>query len=132
MVRIGFAAALAASMPFPASAQPQTWRQGSSSGGQAAFIDTASIERAGDKVRFWREVRTAQPALFESGERYDRIGSLLEVDCRARTLRNLRIYAKLGDTLIFESGEASELEAVEAGTTADTDLRAACFNEWPG
>lgn len=124
---------LAAAMliSFPATAQQQTWREASSSGDRTAFIDTASIQREGDKVRFWREVRSSAPMRFDSGESYDRLGAHMEVDCRARTLVNLEVYAKLGDQVIASGAGGGGVEAVAEGSTADTDLRAACFNEWP-
>lgn len=124
---------LAAAMlaPLPAAAQQQTWRQASSSGDRTAYIDTASIQRDGDKVRFWREVRSPAPVRFDSGESFDRLGARMEVDCRARTLVNLEVYAKLGDQLVVSGAGDGTVEPIETGSTADTDLRAACFNEWP-
>lgn len=116
---------------MPAAAQQRNWRAASSAGSQRAFIDTASIARDGDKVRFMREIRMDEPRQFDSGQRYDRIGSLIEADCRARTLQSLEIYASLGEEVIVRGEGDREVDTVQAGSTADTDLRAACFDEWP-
>lgn len=125
---ISSTAAILASLP--ATAQQQSWRQSSTSGEQTAYIDTATIRRDGDKVRFWREVRSAAPMTFETGERFDRLGAHMEVDCRARTLVNLEVYAKLGEEEIGRGPGDGAVEPIADGSTADTDLRAACFNQW--
>lgn len=128
------AAAVAAALVtlgFPASAQQQGWRPASSNGEQRAYIDTASIRRDGDLVRFTREIRMGRIHQFGSGARYDILGALMEVDCRARTLRSLEGYLKLGDAVVLREEGDGGMEPVRPGTTADTDLRAVCFDDWP-
>lgn len=117
--------------PLPAMAQDSTWRPSSSSGGRFAMIDTASIVRDGARVRAVREVRTLEPQTFETGARYDRLGALMEFDCAARTARTIRVYARLGDEVIGEDDVEDAVAPVVPGSTADADLRAVCFNEWP-
>lgn len=136
-----FIAALA--LPaLPAGAQqpqegalPQggTWRQASGSGGQSGYIDTASMQRTGDRIRFWREIRTREPQNFRDGQSFDRLGASIEVDCRARTFRTIELYAKLGEQLVGRTdAEDREAREVPAGTTTEAEFRAVCFNEWPG
>ncbi|HYD14691.1 MAG TPA: surface-adhesin E family protein [Allosphingosinicella sp.] len=116
---------------LPASAQ-ESWRPASRAGQQRAFIDTSSLRRTGDKVRFRREIRMGETRSFSDGTRYDRIGSFMEMDCRARTLQTLEAYAMLGAAVVVRQDGDGQIEPVRAGSTADADLRAACFNEWPG
>ncbi len=82
-------------------------------------------------MRFWREVRSASPRTFQGGERYDRLGARVEVDCRARTMSSLEVYAKLGDRVIGGGAASGRVDPIEAGSTADSDMRAVCFNDWP-
>ena len=124
-------AALVIASALPASAQSQTWRVASGSGDRTGYIDTASIRREGDKVRFWREVRFATPRTFESGERYDRLGAHMEFDCRARTRATLELYAKFGDGMVGSGSTTGPVEPITEGSTAHSELRAVCFNEWP-
>ena len=89
-----------------------------------------SIRRDGDRVRFWREVRMNEPQQSQ-GARYDRVGAHMEIDCRARTLRNIEVYMKLGErTLVRDSG-GPEVEAIGPGTLGEANLRSVCHNEWP-
>lgn len=117
---------------LPAAAQQANWRRGSSAGGQSVLIDTTSIQRDGDKVRFMRELRLRETRQLEGGASYDRIGALMEADCRGRTLRALEIAAKMGETTVFSGEGDGEADPARPGSTADIDLRAVCFNEWPG
>jgi hypothetical protein len=116
---------------FPASAHQESWRPASSNGTAQAYIDASSMRRDGDRVRFVREVRMGSVQQFEDGRRYDVLGALMEVDCRARTLRNLEGYARLGNATVATEFSDGNAEPVQPGSTADTDFRAACFNEWP-
>ena len=116
---------------LPASAHQENWRPASSNGTAQAYIDTSSMRRDGDRVRFVREVRMGSVQQFEDGRRYDVLGALMEVDCRARTLRNLEGYARLGSETVATEFSDGNVDPVQPGSTADTDLRAACFNEWP-
>lgn len=113
-----------------ASAQAPEWRLASSDGDNQAFIDTASIRRDGDKVRFWREIRTPEPVTLEGGLRFDRLGSLGEVDCRARTRRTLELYAKLDGEEIARGEDTGEVEPIVPASTGETEMRAVCLGEW--
>lgn len=131
LTRAAIVAAVLPAAIFPAFAQQPSWRAASRAGDQQAFIDTTSIRRTGDRVRFLREIRMSGIRQFQGGERYDRIGAVIEVDCQARTLVTISLYAKLGDATIASGDGDDEIEPVRPGTNADTDLRAACFNQWP-
>lgn len=133
-MRFGFVfAAIALSLPAPAAAQQApNWRAASSGNAQAAFIDTNSIVRSGDKVRIVREVRSREPMAFDDGTRFDSLGSLIEFDCRANTLRTIEVWVRLGSRELVRGPGDNQIDAVRPGTTAATDLRAACFDEWPG
>ena len=120
-------AMLAAATPAAA----ENWRASSSTGPDAAaFIDTDSIRRSGDRVTFWREVRWAEPRTLPGGTRFDRVATHYEADCRAMTLQSMRMRALMGADAIFDDSERGEIERITEGTTAHTDLRAACFDEW--
>lgn len=117
-----------------ASAQQQQhyWRPASSAGDGRAFIDTLSIQRTGDQVRFLREIRFNPARQFDDGQQFDRLGAVMEFDCRAHTLRNISLYSKLGDRVITEApSSSSDAEPIDAGTTAETDFRAVCLDQWP-
>lgn len=133
MAGIGLApAVLAFALAGTAAAQPQNWRASSASDEAQGYIDTDSIDREGDRVRFWREIRFGQVQSTDSGERFDRIAAHYEGDCRLKTLRSMTLRVRLGGRLVFEGEDTGETEAVSPGSAGDADLRAACFNEWPG
>jgi hypothetical protein len=120
-------AVLAAAAP----AQAETWRSSSSGMGAVAYIDTDSIRRDGDRVSFWREVRWPEARTLDSGGRFDRIAARYEGDCRAMTLRPIEIRAKLAGEIVFSGDSTAEVETPPPGTNGHTDLRAACFGDWP-
>ena len=120
------AAALAAS---PAAAE--NWRASSKTSEAAAFIDTDSIRRDGERVSFRREVRFAKPRVLQNEQRFDRLRTLYEADCKAMTLQSVDISARLGEQLLFSAAERGDVETAKPGSTAETDLKAACHNQWP-
>jgi len=119
---------LLASIP-PVAAQQRTWRSSSHQGGDRTFIDTSSIRRDGAKVRFLRELRFAEPQGVGSG--FDRLLSLIEVDCEARTIQTLERTVKLGEEVVASGSDYEDPQPVRRRTTADVDLRAVCFDDWP-
>ena len=122
----GLSLALSSSM-----AQSENWRVSSSGNGAVAYIDTDSIQPKGDRVRFWRELRWPEPQLMPSGTSYDRLAGLFEADCRARTLRSLRNRLRLGTRVVFDAKDRNDApDVMKPGSNGETDLRAACFNEW--
>jgi hypothetical protein len=127
----GFILIAAVSLGLASPAPAENWRASSGGQGATAYIDTDSIQRSGDEVRFWREVRWPAPRAFEDGTRYDRIGALYVADCRAMTLRAIRMRAALGATILAEGDTEEPTQNAGPGTTAETDLRSACFNDWP-
>ena len=120
---------LGLALAAPAAAQ-KAWRHASSAGGQRAFIDTASIVRSGDKVEYWRELRASQPTVLSDGTRYDVIGTRIEIDCRAMTLRALENYASYEGSEIARFEREEAIEPIAAGTTAAVEARAVCDGEW--
>ena len=112
-------------------AQAENWRASSKTDAAAAFIDTSAIRRDGDRVTFRREVRFAEPRVLQGDVRFDRLRTLYEGDCKAMTLQSLDISARLGETILLSSAERGELETAKPGTTAETDLKAACHGQWP-
>lgn len=121
------AALLAAAAPAGA----ETWRASSSDGAIVAYIDVDSIERSGDRVIFRRELRFPDIRTLGNGRlRFDRLQALYHGDCRAMTLRNMSVRAKLGDAIVLEGEGSLEIESVATGSTAERDLRAACLGEW--
>lgn len=123
--------AVAISFGLASPAAAETWRASSKGQGAAAYIDTDSIQRSGDEVRFRRELRWDEPRTFENGTRFDRIAALYVADCRAMTLRAINMSAALGDKVLFSGDSNEAAEKAAPGTTAETDLRSACFNQWP-
>jgi hypothetical protein len=77
-------------------------------------------------------VRFPEPQAAPTGERFDRMEALIEVQCRAKTYRYLRQRAKLGDVLIYDGKDPeNSAQAIEPGSTVDAELRAVCFDDWP-
>jgi hypothetical protein len=109
----------------------ENWRASSASDQAAAFIDVDSIRRDGDRVTFWREVRWPTAQRLSDGTRFDRIANLYEADCRAMRFRSLQVQARLETEVILGGEEEGEEEVAEPGSTAEVDLRAACFDSWP-
>jgi hypothetical protein len=129
---IGRISALAMAMALAAApAAAETWRASSRAEGAVAFIDVDSIRREGDRVSFWREVRWPEVRSLDDGLRFDRIQARYEADCRAMTLRTMAIRAKLDQQVVLAADEAGEVETASPGSTAEIDLRSACFGDWP-
>ena len=122
---------LAAAVSAPSLAQGENWRSSSAAMGGVAYIDTASIRRNGNEVHFWREVRWPEVQTLAGGERYDRIRALYHGSCTAMTLRSLHVIARLQDRIVISGPDRGAVENASAGSTAASDLRAACFQEWP-
>ena len=114
-----------------APAAAENWRASSAGMGAIAYIDVDSIQRSGEQVTFWREVRWPEVKTFEDGTSYDRIAALYEADCNAMTLRSLHLRVSLGGEVIGSVEDTGEVEQATPGSTAETDLRSACFGEWP-
>ena len=118
-----------AALATPAFAE--TWRASSASDEAAAFIDVDSIQRDGNRVTFWREVRWATVQNLSDGIRFDRIANLYEADCEAMRFRSIQVQARLEAEVILAGEEEGETEEAQPGSTAEVDLKAACFDTWP-
>ncbi|MEA3051853.1 MAG: hypothetical protein QOG72_756 [Sphingomonadales bacterium] len=113
-------------------ALPANWRQLSGGSDGGSYIDTDAITRKGDKSRYWREVRFPEPQTAPTGDRFNRMAALIEVNCRAKTFRYLRQRANLGDVVIYdEKDQDDSRQAIEPGSYVHAELRAVCFGEWP-
>lgn len=111
----------------------ENWRQMGTNGARVGYVDMDSIKRSGDKVRFWRDVRSPEPETAPTGHRFDSASVLIEVNCRAKKFRYLRQRAKLGDRLIYDAKDPNDsLHDIGPGSVIDAELRAVCFNDWPG
>lgn len=130
MIRGIFAVALGAFVAAP-PAQAENWRASSTDGNASAYIDADTIRRDGDRVSFRRELRWPEARALANGMRYNRLLALYEGDCRAMTLRSLSVSAKLDDAVLLSVDGRGEIEQVQPGSTADVDLRSACFGAWP-
>lgn len=115
-----------------ASAFAETWRPSSKSGFGSAFIETDSIKREGAKVTFWREVRFAGPRTLKDGTQIDRIATYHEGNCSAMTLQSLRLRPALVTKVLGDFTADGRVEWAKPGSTAETDLRAVCLDQWPG
>jgi hypothetical protein len=109
----------------------ENWREVTKVDEVPGYIDTDSIDQDGDKVRFRLDMHLSQTQGAQTGHRFDRIASLVEIDCRKKTYRILKIGGKLGDMSVFwgKSPDKS-VDPVRPGTAVDDELRAACFDEW--
>lgn len=109
----------------------EDWRHVSKVGEVAGYIDRDSIERKGDKVRFWMELRLPEARTAPTGARFNRLASLIEIHCRSKTYRALRVRADLGEQLVHESKTADRsAKPIRPDTPADHELRAVCFDDW--
>lgn len=124
--------ALAFSLAVASSpALSENWRATGSTDGAVGYIDTDSVKRKGDTIRFWTEIRLPEPKSVPTGERFDRMGALVEIDCRAKTYRNLRNRANLGDRLIHQGKVPNDSpDPVRPGTNIYAQMRAVCLDEW--
>jgi hypothetical protein len=131
------AEALAAALLLaaPADAQPApapqpNWRVSARDSDFSDVIDTASIRRDGDKVRFTYESRFASPRVND-GTTFDTLGVTEEMDCRARTTRLVELYFVLaGRELRRAQSNGADVMAVEPGTLLDAHYQAVCLNRW--
>ncbi|MBX3566251.1 MAG: hypothetical protein KF730_16950 [Sphingomonas sp.] len=129
------AATIALSMSTPLA--PQTvapnWRLSSRARGIEAYINlnTVSPTPDGNRITFWREIRYPEPLSFSDGRRYNRIRSLLTIDCKALTIQTLISHALMGEKLIVNVPRDDPAEPVAAGSTAMSDLHAVCHDIWP-
>lgn len=124
-------AAAASALLALSAAQAESWRASSTAMGATAYIDTDSIRREGDQVRYWREIRWPGVRTLETGTRYDRLMNLNQANCATKKVRSLEVRLKLGDKVVVSDFTPGEVEAVKPGTTLETDLRAVCSGEWP-
>lgn len=109
----------------------ENWRASSNAQGIVAYIDVDSIKRKGDRVTFWRELRFPEVRSLSFNVRYDRMAALYESDCKAMTLRSMKIRVSLGGETVFKHDGKDDLEVAAPGSTAHIDLRSVCHNDWP-
>jgi len=130
-MRIGLSTFTILSCVAASPASAETWRRSSDGQGIVAYIDVDSIKRKGERVTFWRELRFPEVRSLNFNVRYDKMAALYEADCKARTLRSLKIRVRLGEEVVFRSDSKDSPQAALPGSTAETDLRSACHDDWP-
>ncbi len=109
----------------------EKWREVAKKDGVAGYIDTDAIKRDGDKIRYWLELRLPEPQTAPTGERFDRLATMVEINCRTKSYLSLKNRANLGNRLIYQGKTPfAEVRTVQPGTPADAELRAVCFNDW--
>lgn len=109
----------------------ENWRASSHGQGIVAYIDVDSIKKKGDRVTFWRELRFPEVRSLSFNVRYDKMAAFYEADCKAMTLRSLKIRVSLGEEVVFRNDSKDDPQAALPGSTAEIDLRSACHNDWP-
>jgi hypothetical protein len=114
-----------------APALSENWRATGSTGGAVGYVDTDSVKRQGDEVRFWTEIRYSEPQSLPAGKLFDRMAALVEIDCRAKTYRSVRIRANLGGRLVHQGKIPNDRpDPVRPGTNIDAQMRAVCLGDW--
>jgi hypothetical protein len=125
---------LVLALPLTLLASPalsENWRLVSKVADIPGYIDTDSLKRDGDKIRFRLEMRFPETQGTPAGRRYDRIASTVEIDCRAKTYRILRIGAKVGEISVFGGKSPDKsVNPVRPGTAVDDEMRAVCSDDW--
>jgi hypothetical protein len=109
----------------------ENWRASSKGQGAVAYIDVDSIERKGDRVTFWREIRWPEARSLAGDVRYNRMAALHEGDCKKMTLRSVKVRVSLDGRVVVEGDADDEPEAMEPGSNGEIDLRSACLDQWP-
>jgi hypothetical protein len=109
----------------------ENWRASSNAQGIVAYIDLDSTKRKGDRVTFWRELRFPEVRSLSFNVRYDRMAALYEADCKAMSFRSMKLRVSLGGEVVFKHEGKDEPEVAQPGSTAETDLRSVCLNDWP-
>jgi hypothetical protein len=109
----------------------ENWREVSNRDAVVSYIDADAIKRDGDKVRFWVEMRLPEAQTAPTGERFDRIAAMVEINCRTKSYLSLRNRANLGNRLIYQGKTPfASVRTVQPDTPAAAELRAVCFDDW--
>ena len=109
----------------------ENWREVAKKDGVVGYIDTDAIKRDGDKVRYWMELRLPEAQTAPTGQRFDRMAAMVEINCRTKSYLSLRNRANLGDRMIYKGKTPfAEVRTVQPGTPAEAELRAVCFDQW--
>lgn len=112
-------AAAAAALGFALPGADAQWRLAAADGRSATFVDHASLERAGDKVRFW-----SLTVVRKQGPDFGGAKALVQADCRKFTYRPLTTVFMLGATPVM-SGPGRTAQA-KPGRSGYEMMRAAC------
>lgn len=131
-VMVGTAGAVAWLAVSATPACGQEWRVAVADGGTARYVDIASVQREGDDVRYWAELRLNTPQVLANGASVDRIAEYVFVNCREMTFRSEQREVLLGAVSLSGRYRPDEPpDHARPGTRRDIELRAVCFGEWP-
>jgi hypothetical protein len=121
-----FAGGIAA-LALAGAARAEDWVGVAISRNSVVGIDRSTVARDGDAVRF-SYVRVARPGTAP----YDHARSLIEMDCKARTYREVEARAHRADGSVFETWSADRHKPVVAAAIMNGAADAACSDRWRG
>jgi hypothetical protein len=125
---IGSAALAAAALAAQGFALPGAgaqWRLATADAESATFVDHASLERTGDKVRF-----SSLKVVRKQGRDFSGARALIQADCRKFTYRPLTTVFMLGVVPVMSGPGRTAL--ARPGRSGYEMLRAACGLKAPG
>jgi hypothetical protein len=125
MVSAALAAAALATQGVALPGAGAEWRLATADGDSATFVDHASLERTGDKVRFW-----SLKVVRKHGRDFGGARALTEADCRKFTYRPLTTVFILGTTPVMSGPGRTAL--ARPGRSGYEMLRLACGLKAPG
>jgi hypothetical protein len=95
------------------------WRLATADGDSATFVDHASLQRTGDKVRFW-----SLKIVRKQGRNFSGARTMTQADCRKFTYRPLTTVFMLGTTPVMSGPGRTAL--ARPGRSGYEMMRAAC------
>lgn len=102
-------------------ASPTQWRQVSYSPGVSiAFVDTGSIRRTEQSVRFWASV------YYPPSQGSDHAMVLREANCEDRSYRDINTIYLLGSTHVRTVGKSADPSYAAPGSVNEEMIRSAC------
>lgn len=121
-----FAGGIAA-LVLTEAAQAEDWVGVAISRNSVVGIDRSTVDRDGDAVRF-SYVRVARPGTAP----YDHARSLIEMDCKARTYREVEARAHRADGTVVETWSADRSKPIASTAVMSGAADAACSDRWRG
>jgi hypothetical protein len=121
-----FAGGIAA-FALTGGAQAEDWVGVAISRNSVVGIDRSTVARDGDGVRF-SYVRVARPGTAP----YDHARSTIEMNCEARTYREVEASARRADGTVVETWSAARPKPIPATAIIHGAAEAACSDRWRG